>query len=220
MGNKENSGIRITERDRERFRAMGLLEQELREEGYFAIAGVDEAGRGPLAGPVVAAACILPPGVTFYGLNDSKKMTEKRRDYLYDLLRDKASAWSIAMVDQGEIDRTDILSATREAMRRALLELPLTPDLALIDAVHIPGLSFPIREEIRGDARHNVIAAASVLAKVARDRMMVKWDEEYPEYGFASHKGYGTAAHIEVIHRLGPCPIHRRTFLRSILAEA
>lgn len=220
MGNKENSGIRITERDRERFRAMGLLEQELREEGYFAIAGVDEAGRGPLAGPVVAAACILPPGVTFYGLNDSKKMTEKRRDYLYDLLRDKASAWSIAMVDQGEIDRTDILSATREAMRRALLELPLTPDLALIDAVHIPGLSFPIREEIRGDARHNVIAAASVLAKVARDRMMVKWDEEYPEYGFASHKGYGTAAHIEVIRRLGPCPIHRRTFLRSILAEA
>lgn len=220
MGNKEKPGIRITERDRERFRAMGLFEQELREEGFLAIAGVDEAGRGPLAGPVVAAACILPQGVTFYGLNDSKKMTEKRRDYLYELLRGKASAWSIAMVDQGEIDRTDILSATREAMRRALLELPLTPDLALVDAVPIPGLPFPVREEIRGDARHNVIAAASVLAKVARDRMMVNWHEEYPEYGFDSHKGYGTAAHIEVIRRLGPCPIHRRTFLRSILGEA
>lgn len=213
---KEIPGIRISPRDMERFESMALFERDLRSRGYRAVAGLDEAGRGPLAGPVVAAACILPADTAFYGLNDSKKMTARRRDYLFEKLRKEASAWSIAMVGPQEIDRTNILLATKEAMRRALMELPFKPDLALIDAVSLEGLGYPVLAEPKGDARHNVIAAASVLAKVARDRMMENWDKVYPAYGFASHKGYGTSAHIEAIRRYGPCPIHRRSFLTGI----
>ena len=216
MKSGPKKGIRITERDRLRFEAMARLEGELRDQGYQLIAGVDEAGRGPLAGPVVAAACILPQEPALYGLNDSKKMTVRRREVLYGSIRDQALAWSIAMVDQEEIDRTNILLATREAMRRALRELSRQPQIALIDAVALEGLAYPVLAKTKGDALHNVIAAASILAKVARDRLMVNWDKVYPQYGFAAHKGYGTPQHMEALREHGPCPIHRRSFLGSI----
>ncbi len=212
-------GIRVSQRDIDRFEAMAVYEKELRSKGYQTVAGLDEAGRGPLAGPVVAAACVLPADIAFYGLNDSKKMTVRRRDYLYEQIRRDATAWSIAMVGPEEIDRTNILLATREAMKRALLELPRKPDMALIDAVSLEGFDYPVLAEPKGDARHNVIAAASVLAKVARDRMMENWDKVYPAYGFASHKGYGTQAHIDAIRQHGPCPIHRRSFLSGIVGK-
>lgn len=213
MAESQGGKIRISQADRDRYEAMGALERDYRDRGYRLIAGVDEAGRGPLAGPVLAAACILPPDCDLYGLNDSKKMTPKRREVLYDRIRQEASAFAIAMVGQEEIDRTDILSATKEAMRRALLELKVQPDLALVDAVALEGFDFPLLAENKGDARHNVIAAASVLAKVARDRLMVNWDKVYPQYGFAAHKGYGTPAHMEALRLHGPCPLHRMSFL-------
>ncbi len=209
--------IRITQRDIDRYEEMAKMEDRLRGEGFHHIAGVDEAGRGPLAGPVVAAACILPEGETFYGLNDSKKMTEKRREALYYEIRERALAWSVAMVTNLEIDRVNILEATKEAMKQALRSLREKPDVALIDAVVLTGLDFPVIAETRGDARCNAIAAASVLAKVTRDQMMKNWDAVYPAYGFASHKGYGTKEHMEAIRHHGPCPIHRMSFLGSIL---
>ncbi|HZK29493.1 MAG TPA: ribonuclease HII [Clostridia bacterium] len=218
MTDKKKTGIRITQRDIDRYQTMSVLEDDLRGRGYTAIAGVDEAGRGPLAGPVVAAACILPAGVTFYGLNDSKKMTEKRREAVFEAIRKKAVSWSVAMVSHDEIDRANILIATRDAMRRALTDLPRKPDIALVDGMTLEGFDYPILAEIKGDARHNAIAAASVLAKVTRDHMMMNWDMVYPAYGFSSHKGYGTAAHIEAIKKHGPCPIHRMTFLTRIIA--
>jgi ribonuclease HII len=209
--------IRITERDRERFEAMAQWERELHAQGYSLVAGVDEAGRGPLAGPVVAAACILPQDVTFYGLNDSKKMTEKRREALYKKIKDDAVAWCVTMVSEEDIDRTNILVATRDAMRQALNGLRPQPDVALIDAVALEGFDFPILPRVQGDAHSNVVAAASVLAKVTRDNMMRNFDKVYPEYGFAKHKGYGSKAHIKAILEEGPCPIHRRSFLKNII---
>lgn len=209
--------IRITERDRERYEAMGQWERELHAQGYPLVAGVDEAGRGPLAGPVVAAACILPSDVTFYGINDSKKMTEKRREALYNKIKEDAVAWCVTMVSEEDIDRTNILVATKNAMREALNGLRPKPDVALIDAVALEGFDFPILPRIHGDAHSNVIAAASVLAKVTRDNMMRNFDKLYPEYGFAQHKGYGSKAHIEAILREGPCPIHRQSFLKNII---
>ncbi|MGI6157476.1 MAG: ribonuclease HII [Saccharofermentanales bacterium] len=209
-------GIRISQRDIDRHARMAERERALRADGYVAVAGVDEAGRGPLAGPVVAAACILGDKVPFYGLNDSKKMTAKRRDALYDFIREHAVAWAVAMVSPQEIDRTDILVATRSAMTRALQSLTVHPDIALIDAVALEGLDFPVLAEPKGDLHHNVVAGASVLAKVSRDRMMLNWDRVYPQYGFASHKGYGTRAHMEALERYGPCPIHRQSFLKNV----
>ncbi len=216
---KAQRTIRITERDIERYEKMAQYEARLREDGYSLIAGVDEAGRGPLAGPVVAAACILPEGEMFYGLNDSKKMTEKRREALYVDLRRRALAWSVALVSNREIDRVNILEATKEAMIQALRSLPVKPDVALIDAVALEGLDYPVVAEKRGDARINAIAAASVLAKVTRDRMMKNWDIVYPVYGFLSHKGYGTKEHTDAIRLHGPCPIHRISFLGNILKD-
>ncbi len=218
MSLPKNEGIRLSQQDLDRFWAMDELEQQLRLEGYRAIAGVDEAGRGPLAGPVVAAACILPSGMPLYGLNDSKKMTAKRRIYLDSRIRELAPAWSIAMVGPEEIDRVNILEATKEAMRRALAGLPVKPDVALIDALPLKGLDYPVWAPTKGDSNHNAIAAASILAKVARDQMMESWDKVYPQYGFASHKGYGTPAHQEAIRQYGPCPIHRVSFLTKIMA--
>ena len=216
MTDPQEKTIRISQRDRDRYEAMAAFERDLADRGYKAVAGVDEAGRGPLAGPVLAAACILPAKTALYGLNDSKKMTPRRREVLYDQIRRQAVAWSIAKVDQEAIDRTNILSATKQAMKRALLELPVKPDLALIDAVALEGLDFPVLAKIQGDAHHNVIAAASILAKVARDRLMVNWDKIYPDYGFAAHKGYGTPAHMEALRLHGPCPLHRQSFLSSL----
>lgn len=197
-----------------RLEKMRTYEKQYASRGL--IAGIDEAGRGPLAGPVAAGAVILPPDVDLMYLNDSKKVTEKRREVLYDEIKDCALAWCVEMIDQEQIDQINILQATYEAMRRAVSGLNPQPQLLLIDAVTIPGITIPQFSIIKGDAKSVNIAAASILAKVTRDRYMRAADELYPEYGFARHKGYGTAAHIEAIRKYGPCPLHRRSFLKGI----
>lgn len=192
-----------------------VLEAELAEKGYKYVCGVDEAGRGPLCGPVVAAACILPIGLVIDGLNDSKKLTEKKRDELFDLIKENAIAYSIAYSTVEEINETDILSATLSAMRRAVEGLPIKADYALIDGNICRGFNVPAQAVIKGDATSPSIAAASILAKVTRDRMCLELDREYPEYGIAKHKGYGTAAHYEALEKYGVPPIYRTKFLRS-----
>ena len=192
-----------------------VIESELSDQGYQYICGVDEAGRGPLCGPVVAAACILPMGLVLDGLNDSKKLTEKKRDELFDLIKENAIAYSIASSSVEEINNTDILSATLSAMRRAIEGLPIKTDYALIDGNICRGFNVPSRAVIKGDATSPSIAAASILAKVTRDRMCIELDREYPEYGIAKHKGYGTAAHYAALEKHGVPPIYRTKFLRS-----
>lgn len=182
-----------------------------------AICGIDEAGRGPLAGPVVAGAAILPPDCDILYLNDSKKLSEKRREALFLEIQEKAVAWSVGIVGPDVIDEINILQATYEAMRRAIAGLSIQPDLLLNDAVTIPGVEIPQVPIIKGDAKSLSIAAASVLAKVTRDHMMVEYDKIFPEYGFAKHKGYGTAMHTEALRKYGPCPIHRRSFIGKIM---
>ncbi|MFR5601618.1 MAG: ribonuclease HII [Lachnospiraceae bacterium] len=181
------------------------------------ICGIDEAGRGPLAGPVVAGAVILPQDCRILYLNDSKKVSEKRRDALYDEIREKAISFGIGIVGPERIDEINILQATYEAMRAAISQLSVTPDLLLNDAVTIPGVDIGQIPIIKGDAKSVSIAAASILAKVTRDRMMAEYDVIFPEYGFAKHKGYGTKAHIQAIMESGPCPIHRRTFIKKFV---
>jgi ribonuclease HII len=181
------------------------------------VCGIDEAGRGPLAGPVCAAAVILPPDWEPEGLNDSKKLSPARREVLYEEITMKAIGWSVAFVSEQEIDRVNILQATFLAMRRALDGLAVKPDFALVDGNRDPGLGIPTRCEVRGDGRYACIAAASVLAKVSRDRLMDEYDEVYPQYGFLRHKGYPTKAHYEALAEFGPCPIHRRSFLKKVL---
>ena len=194
-------------------------EREALEQGHALVCGCDEAGAGPLAGPVYAAAIILPLGVEIEGLDDSKKLTEKKREALFPVIQEKALAWAVARVEAAEIDETDILSARMKAMQLAMDQLALRPDFALIDGNRDHGRSFalttPHRCIVKGDSLSASIAAASILAKVSRDRFMVEQDRLYPAYGFARHKGYGTAQHREAIARLGPCPIHRRTFLKG-----
>ena len=184
------------------------------------IAGVDEAGRGPLAGPVVAACAVIPLGYPFYYLNDSKKMSEKRRESLFEDLQKEAIAFGIGIVSPERIDEINILQATYEAMREALKDMEkrfsLIPNILLNDAVTIPGISIPQKAIVHGDANSLSIAAASVLAKVTRDHIMLEYDEKYPEYGFKQHKGYGTKVHREAILTHGPCPIHRRSFLKNL----
>ncbi|MDD2426774.1 MAG: ribonuclease HII [Eubacteriales bacterium] len=209
------SKIRISDRDRERYEKMSQIEASYRKQGYSLIAGVDEVGRGPLAGPVFAAACILPSDRKFLGLNDSKKMTARRREILYEEIVEGAISWHVASVSAAEIDEINILEASRLAMVKALKGLSLEPDLALIDAVSLKGFPYPVLAKVQGDANCNVIAAASVLAKVSRDRLMCKYDELYPEYAFASNKGYGTAEHIQALQEHGACPLHRRSFLKN-----
>ena len=194
-------------------------EREALEQGHALVCGCDEAGAGPLAGPVYAAAVILPLGVEIEGLDDSKKLTEKKREALFPVIQEKALAWAVARVEAAEIDETDILSARMKAMQVAMDQLSLRPDFALIDGNRDHGRSFalttPHRCIVKGDSLSASIAAASILAKVSRDRFMVEQDRLYPAYGFARHKGYGTAQHRAAIARLGPCPIHRRTFLKG-----
>jgi ribonuclease HII len=180
--------------------------------GYRRIAGIDEAGRGPLAGPVVAAAVILPTRCRLSGVNDSKQLSESERERLYDEIFKKAVGVGIGSADAGEIDRLNILEATRLAMRRALEALKPSPDYLLVDAVTIPGMYVPLRPIIKGDALCVSIAAASIIAKVSRDRLMMTYHQLFPEYDFLSHKGYGTATHLERLARHGPCSIHRYTF--------
>lgn len=184
---------------------------------YELICGIDEAGRGPLAGPVCAAAVILPKDEPILYVNDSKQLSAAKREELYGVITEKAVTYGIALVNEKEIDRINILQATYEAMRQAVAKLSPQPRLSLNDAVTVPGL--PIRQVpiVKGDAKSCSIAAASVLAKVTRDRLMAEYDKLYPEYGFAAHKGYGAASHIEALKKYGPCPIHRLTFIRNIL---
>ena len=195
-------------------------EDKLRARGLRFIAGVDEAGRGPLAGPVVAAAVILPPGYTHPILNDSKKLTPRKRDLLFsELTADSAIVWSLAVVDAGEVDRINILRATHEGMRRAVAGLATQPEHVLIDG--LPVRPFPVEQTalVGGDGLSFSIAAASVIAKVTRDRLMLELDAQFPNYGFAKHKGYGTAAHLAALKTHGPCPFHRRSFLPVRQAE-
>ena len=189
-----------------------VFEDEALQAGTERICGVDEAGRGPLAGPVYAAAVILPPHIEIPGLNDSKQLTERQRDRLYDEIRAKAAAFSVAFADEHEIDEINILNAAMLAMRRAVEGLSLTPELALVDGNRDPKLGLPTRTIVKGDARSASIAAASILAKVERDRFMLRMAEQYPEYQFQRHKGYPTALHYEMLAKYGPCPIHRRSF--------
>ncbi len=197
----------------ERKRMEELKYFEKKYDSYAYICGVDEAGRGPLAGPVVAGAVIFPKDVDILYVNDSKQMSEKKREELYDVIREKALASAVGIVDAARIDEINILQATYEAMRKAIEGLAVTPDLLLNDAVVIPELTMKQVAIIKGDAKSVSIGAASILAKVTRDRMMVEFDREYPGYGFAKHKGYGTKEHYEALKRLGPCAIHRSTFL-------
>ena len=182
---------------------------------YKLICGVDEAGRGPLAGPVCAAAVILPDGCIIDGVNDSKKLTEKKREQLFDVIKEMAVAYSIATADEKEIDEINILRATYLAMNRAFQGLKVKPDIALVDGNRDPGLGIPTRTIVKGDANSMSIAAASILAKVTRDRFMLEMDKKYPEYQFAKHKGYGTKLHYEMLDKYGASEIHRMTFLRK-----
>ena len=181
------------------------------------ICGIDEAGRGPLAGPVVAAAAVLPKDCQIFYLNDSKKLSEKKRDLLFDEIKEKAVAYGIGIVSPQVIDEINILQATYEAMRQAISQLNVIPEILLNDAVTIPGVDIMQVPIVKGDAKSVSIAAASIFAKVTRDRMMMEYDQIYPEYGFAKHKGYGTAAHIAALKEYGPCPIHRRTFIKKFV---
>ena len=195
------------------------IEDACKEEGYRLICGVDEAGRGPLAGPVCAAAVILPEHLEIPGLNDSKKLSDKRRRELFPIIQGSALAYGIGFASPEEIDEINILQATFLAMRRAISQLHVTPDLALIDGNRETDFGVPCRTVIKGDSLSANIAAASVLAKVSRDDLMLKAAEEYPGYGFEIHKGYGTKAHSAALEEKGPCAIHRRTFLRKFYGQ-
>lgn len=203
--------------EKELLRLEAMKEFEHQYEDFALICGIDEAGRGPLAGPVVAGAAILPKDCTILYLNDSKKLSEKRREELFVEIKEKAIAWSVGMASPARIDEINILQATYEAMREAVTGLSAVPDILLNDAVTIPGISIQQVSIIKGDAKSVSIAAASVLAKVTRDHMMVEYDQLFPEYGFAKHKGYGTPAHIAAIKELGPTPIHRRSFIKNFV---
>ena len=194
-------------------------ERGLWEAGYDLVAGIDEVGRGPLAGPVVAAAVILPKECKIEGVNDSKKLSAKKREELYDIILEKAVSYGIGIVSNERIDEINILQATYEAMREALSQLKPKADYILADAVTIPMVSTPQRGIVKGDAKSMSIGAASIVAKVYRDRMMEAYEEVYPGYGFASNKGYGAAEHIEGLKKLGPTPIHRKTFLKNLLPQ-
>lgn len=187
------------------------------EKGFKSICGVDEAGRGPLAGPVCAAAVILPQGIVIDGLNDSKKLTEKKREKLYDMITENALSWSVAFADEKEIDEINILQATFLAMKRAVEGLDIKADYALIDGNRMPPLSISGETIVKGDSLSMSIAAASVLAKVTRDRLMLEIDKQYPQYQFAKHKGYGTALHYQMLEQFGVSPVHRLSFLKKIL---
>lgn len=208
-------------KDEETRRISGLweIEKEIILGGYSNIAGVDEAGRGPLAGPVWAAAVILPEGAIIEGINDSKKLSEKKREELYELICQKAVAYASASVDEHVIDEINILNATYLAMQNAIKKLSPPPQYVLIDGNRAPEIDIPSRTVVKGDAKSISIAAASIIAKVERDRYITKMAEEYPEYGFDKHKGYGTKLHNEAILKYGPCPIHRKTFLKKLLSE-
>lgn len=196
-----------------------LYENEKYNEGYKIICGVDEAGRGPLAGPVYAAAVILEKGQTIEGVNDSKKLSEKKRELLFDNIINECKDYSIGTASEKEIDELNILQATFLAMKRAVDGLSVKPDCALVDGNQIPNLDCDVTTVVKGDAKSESIAAASILAKVSRDRYMLEMAEKYPQYGFEKHKGYGTKLHYEMIEKYGICDIHRKSFLKKVLCK-
>ena len=206
----------MKEKEQERLEKLKEIEKEWYQKGAKRICGIDEAGRGPLAGPVVVAAVIMPEDSMIEGVNDSKKVSEKKREKLYDEITSNAIAWGVGIIDQKEIDKINILNATKKGLTKALTELVEKPDIILVDALTgIDTLGIPYQSIIKGDAKSYSIAAASIIAKVTRDRIMRQWDELYPEYGFEKHKGYGTKAHIEAIKNYGICPLHRKTFVKN-----
>jgi len=203
----------MKETEIERLTKLKEIEKDLYNKGFKNICGIDEAGRGPLAGPVVVAGVIMPKDSMIEFVNDSKKVTEKRREMLYDKIKNEAISYSIAVIDQNIIDDINILNATKQGVTEVVDGLDVKPDLIIVDALtHINTRGIPYEPIIKGDAKCYNIAAASILAKVTRDRIMRQWDEVFPQYGFAKHKGYGTKAHIEAIKKYGLCPIHRKTF--------
>lgn len=205
--------------EKDRVEHMKKFENEKREKGYKLICGVDEAGRGPLCGPVVAGAVILKKDEFIEGINDSKKLSEKKREKLFDEIKEKAIAVGVGIVYQEEIDEINILNATKKAMKMAVENLEVKPDFVLIDGNQNVKLEMESEPVVKGDALSISIAAASIIAKVTRDRMLIEDDKKYPEYGFAKHKGYGTKAHIEAIKKYGLCPLHRKTFCKKFVEE-
>ena len=206
----------MKEKEIERLTNLKQIEEELYTKGFKTIAGIDEAGRGPLAGPVVIASVIMPKDSMIEGVNDSKKVSEKKREKLYDLITKEAISYGVAIIGHDEIDKVNILNATKEGLTECVKQLQIKPDLILVDALtHINTLGIPYESIIKGDAKSYSIAAASIIAKVTRDRIMREWDTVYPQYGFATHKGYGTAKHIQAIREYGLCPIHRRSFTKN-----
>lgn len=210
---KAEKKIRDFKAEKERIYQLSRYEREYAS--YHSICGIDEVGRGPLAGPVVAAAVILPKECDILYINDSKKLSEKKREELYDEIMEKSLAVGIGLVSPERIDEINILQATYEAMRKAINNLSILPDILLNDAVTIPGVSYPQVPIIKGDAKSISIGAASIVAKVTRDRLMVEYDKVFPQYGFASNKGYGARTHIEALKEYGPTPIHRRSFIKN-----
>lgn len=212
----------MKEQEIERLKALKEFEDNLRKEGNKLIIGIDEAGRGPLAGPVAVGAVIMKPDSMLEWVNDSKKVTAKRREILYDRIIEDSVAWSVQLVSEKEIDEKNILQATKEgltlAIKDILSQVDEKPSIVIVDALReIDTMGIPYESIIKGDATCYSISCASILAKVTRDRIMDEWDKVYPEYGFAKHKGYGTKMHIEAIRKYGPCPIHRRTFIKHFI---
>ncbi len=208
----------MREKEEERLKNLKNYENELREKGFKYICGIDEAGRGPLAGPVVVASVILPENSMIEGINDSKKVSEKKREKLYDLIIEEAISYGVGIIGQDEIDDINILNATKKGLTLSLQELTKRPDLIIVDALSkINTLGIPYESIIKGDAKCYSISAASIIAKVTRDRIMREWDKVFPQYGFATHKGYGTSAHINAIKEYGICPIHRKTFVKNFI---
>ncbi len=208
----------IKEKELERLTNLKSMEKELYDKGFEYICGIDEAGRGPLAGPVVVAGVIMPKDSMIEGVNDSKKVSEKKREKLYDVILEEAISYSVAIIGQDVIDEINILNATKQGVTKVVEELDVKPNLILVDALtHINTKGIPYDSIIKGDAKCYNIAAASIIAKVTRDRIMREWDEIYPQYGFINHKGYGTAKHIEALKEYGPCPIHRKTFIKNFV---
>ena len=208
----------MKERELERLTNLKQMEKELYQKGFKKICGIDEAGRGPLAGPVVVAGVIMPEDSIIEGVNDSKKVSEKKRELLYDKILEEAISYSVAIIGQDVIDEINILNATKQGVTNVVKGLDVRPELIIIDALqHIDTDGVPYEAIIKGDAKCYSIAAASIIAKVTRDRIMREWDEVYPQYGFVTHKGYGTAKHIQSIKEYGLCPIHRRSFTKNFV---
>lgn len=208
----------MKEKEEARLIELKKIDKEFFDKGVKYIAGIDEAGRGPLAGPVVVASVILPQDSMIEGINDSKKVSEAKREKLYDIIINEAISYGVGIIYQDEIDEINILQATKKGLTEAIKQMEIKPNIIMVDALNgIDTLGIPYKSIIKGDAKCYSIAAASIIAKVTRDRIMREWDKVYPEYGFGSHKGYGTAKHIAAIKEFGPCSIHRKTFIKNFI---